>query len=60
MMLLLLRCGILTNKVHNKETNEHMHSGITVFEPRTPARKGNTMTTELKRILPYAVVKYCI
>ena len=30
------------------------------FEPRTPGRKANTIITELKRILPNAVVKFCI
>ena len=30
------------------------------FEPRMPGRKANTITTELKRILPNAVVRYCI
>ena len=30
------------------------------FEPGTPRRKANTITTELKRIHPNAVVRYCI
>ena len=30
------------------------------FEPRMPGRKANTITTELKRILPNAVVRYCL
>ena len=32
----------------------------TGFEPGTPERNANTITTELKRILPNAVVRYCI
>ena len=32
----------------------------TGFEPGTPGRKAITITTELKRILPNAVVRYCI
>ena len=34
--------------------------GRTEFKPRTPRRKANTITTELKGILPDAVVGYCI
>ena len=30
------------------------------FELRMPGRKVNTITAELKRILPDAVVRYCI
>ena len=37
-----------------------MNKCTTGFEPRTPGRKANTITTELKRILPNAVVRYCI
>ena len=33
---------------------------LTGFEPGTPGRKVNTITSELKRILPNAVVRYCI
>ena len=29
-----------------------------VFEPRTPGRNANTIFTELKRILPNAVVRF--
>ena len=32
----------------------------TGFESGTPGRKANTITTELKRILFNAVVRYCI
>ena len=32
----------------------------TGFEPGTPGRKANIITTELKRILPTAPVRYCI
>ena len=32
----------------------------TGFEPRMPGRKANTITTELKGILPNEVFKYCI
>ena len=30
------------------------------FEPGPPGLSANTITTELKRILPNAVVRYCI
>ena len=32
----------------------------TGFAPGTPERKANTVTTELKRILSNAIVRYCI
>ena len=32
----------------------------TGFEPGIPGRKANTITSELKRILSNAVVRYCI
>ena len=32
----------------------------TGFEPGPSACKANTITTELKRVLPDAVVRYCI
>ena len=54
----------LTNKVRKKETNEDMHgrnirSGQDLNQlPREP--RANTITTEPKRILPNAVVRYCI
>ena len=54
----------LTDEVRNKEINEQMHGRNIRFgrdsnqRPRTP--KGNTITTELKRILSNAVARYCI
>ena len=30
------------------------------FEPGMPGQKANTIATELKRIFPNAVVRYCI
>ena len=56
--------NILKNKVCNKETNEQMHGRNIKLgwdsnqRPHTP--KANTITNELKRILPNTVVKYCI
>ena len=52
------------NKVRNKEANEQMHGRNIGFGrdsnqlPRAP--KTNTITTELKRVLHNAVVRYCI
>ena len=34
--------------------------GTRGYEPGIPRRKANTITTELKKILPNAVVRYCI
>ena len=55
---------ILTNKVCNKETNEKMHGRNirfwTGFEPGMPGQIANTITTELKRILPKVVARYRI
>ena len=54
----------LTNKVRNKEINEQMHGRNIWLEwnsnrkPRAP--KANTINTALKRILPNAVVRFCI
>ena len=51
----------LMNEVRNKETNEEMHSknigNMTEFDPRTPGRKANAISTELKRTFPNAVVR---
>ena len=54
----------LTNKVRNKETkfiNSWQKYKIRIgFEPGTSGQKANTITTELKKILSYAAVRYCI
>ena len=49
----------LTNKVRDKETWQKYKIRIG-FEPGTPGRKANTITTELKRILSNASARYCI
>ena len=51
----------LMNKVCNKETNVWQKYKIRMeFEPMTSRTKSQYITTELKRILPNAVVRYCI
>ena len=52
-----LVCNKLRNKCINAWSN---HMVWIVFEPWTPRRKANTTIAELKRILPNAVVRYCI
>ena len=57
------RAPILRTKsaIKNKWINAWQRYKIwTRFEPGTPGRKDNTITTELKRNLPSAVVRYCI
>ena len=55
--------SILTNKGCNKETDEQMHCRNIRFGQDSNqglrAPKANTITTELKRILPNIVVGYC-
>ena len=47
----------LTNKVRNKEKMNKCMYDLYGTDRR---RKANTITTELRRILPNAVVRYCI
>ena len=51
----------LANKLRNKEINEQIQSRNTRqagFEPRTPGEGQTQKNTQLKRILPNAVVRY--
>ena len=55
----ILRAKSLTKKQMN-EYECKKYKIWAEFEPVTPGRKANTITTELKRILPNAFVMYCI
>ena len=60
-LLLRKKSKVRKNKKRNKRINAWQKYKITTgFEPGTPRRKANTIATELKIILPYAVLRYCI
>ena len=60
----VFRASVLrTKSVTKKQMNKCLAKKCRVrseFEPRTPGGKVNTITTELKRILLNAVVRYSI
>ena len=57
-VLQILRTKSVTKKQMNNAWQKYKIR--TGFEPGTLGRKANTITTELKRILPNEVVGHCI